>query len=80
MAALSEFDLRQKGVGEERRFPSYSRETRVRQSLRYRAARVYMDDMGYEVLDAVDGPAALDVMAHHPSVDLLITDVIMQAG
>ncbi len=34
-------------------------------------------DAGYEVLTACDGHQAMDLIAHSPNIDLLITDVIM---
>jgi PAS domain S-box-containing protein len=33
--------------------------------------------LGYRVLEAGDGPAALEILAHEPAVDLLFTDVVM---
>ncbi|MFC4175221.1 ATP-binding protein [Microvirga sp. GCM10011540] len=37
-------------------------------------------ELGYSVLEAPDGPTALDVMAAHPEIDLLFTDVVLTGG
>lgn len=37
-------------------------------------------ELGYAVLEAADGPAALEVLKQSPSVDLLFTDVVMPGG
>ena len=43
-----------------------------------RAAAVEaLNDLGYSVLEAPDGPAALDVLSRRGDVTLLITDMIM---
>ncbi len=34
-----------------------------------------LEELGYRVLTAADGPAALQVLAEHPGIDLLFTDV-----
>ncbi|MDP6830418.1 MAG: PAS-domain containing protein [Alphaproteobacteria bacterium] len=39
-----------------------------------------LDRLGYTVLQAETGPAALDLMATAPSIDLLLTDVILPQG
>ena len=36
-----------------------------------------LKDIGYSVLQAGNGPAALDLLDRHPMVDLLLTDVVM---
>ena len=36
-----------------------------------------LKDIGYSVLQAGNGPAALDLLDRHPTVDLLLTDVVM---
>ena len=37
-------------------------------------------DLGYEVLEAEDGPSALRVFSKHPDIDALVTDVGMPNG
>jgi PAS domain S-box-containing protein len=37
-------------------------------------------ELGYEVLEAADGPAALRLMAQHTRVDLVFTDVVLPGG
>jgi CheY-like chemotaxis protein len=37
-------------------------------------------ELGYSVLEAADGPAALRLLADHPRVDLLVTDVGLPSG
>jgi len=39
-----------------------------------------LGDLGYQVLEAEDGPAALTVLKEHPDIDLLFTDVVMPKG
>ena len=39
-----------------------------------------LGELGYKVLDASDGAAALAIMAQHPRVDLLFTDVVLSGG
>jgi CheY-like chemotaxis protein len=36
--------------------------------------------LGYNVLEAIDGPAALEVMADAGAIDLLLTDMILPRG
>lgn len=43
-------------------------------------AVVYLEDMGYKVFHATDGPRALEIIAREPGIDLLVTDVIMPGG
>ncbi|MBX3599340.1 MAG: PAS domain-containing protein [Rubrivivax sp.] len=43
-------------------------------------ARGLLDDLGYRVLEAHDGPSALQTLRRHPGVDLLFTDVVMPGG
>ena len=37
-------------------------------------------ELGYEVLEAADGPKALAIMAAHGDIDLLFTDVVLPGG
>jgi PAS domain S-box-containing protein len=37
-------------------------------------------ELGYRVLDAPDGPTALDILDQHPEIDLLFTDVVLAGG
>jgi CheY-like chemotaxis protein len=37
-------------------------------------------ELGYMVLEAADGYAALDVLDRHPEIDLLFTDVVLAGG
>jgi PAS domain S-box-containing protein len=39
-----------------------------------------LEDLGYRVLDAPNGPSALTVLDAHPEFDLLFTDMVMPAG
>ena len=39
-----------------------------------------LEDLGYRVLDAANGPSALAVLDAHPEIDLLFTDMVMPAG
>ena len=39
-----------------------------------------LQDLGYRVLDAANGPAALTLLDTHPDVDLLFTDMVMPGG
>jgi PAS domain S-box-containing protein len=39
-----------------------------------------LQDLGYRVLDAANGPAALALMDSHPEIDLLFTDMVMPGG
>ena len=43
-------------------------------------ALIYLTEMGYTALQAKDGKSALEVIAQHPYIDLVITDVIMPGG
>jgi len=40
----------------------------------------YLEDMGYKVRSATDGPSALAILQSEPSIELLITDIIMPGG
>ena len=37
----------------------------------------YLEEMGFRVLHATDGPSALDIAMREPDLDLLLTDVVM---
>jgi PAS domain S-box-containing protein len=37
-------------------------------------------ELGYLVLEAPDGPAAVDIIKRHPEIDLLFTDVVLPGG
>jgi CheY-like chemotaxis protein len=43
-------------------------------------AVTYLEAMGFTALSAMDGPSALDVGARTPTLDLLLTDVVMPGG
>jgi CheY-like chemotaxis protein len=43
-------------------------------------AVAYLKEMGFTVLSARDGPAALEVVARTPELDLVVTDVVMPGG
>ncbi|MFQ5755719.1 MAG: PAS domain S-box protein [Acidiferrobacterales bacterium] len=50
-------------------------DVRVRQT-----AVALLEDLGYRVFQAADGPTALRMLDKHPNIDLLFTDVIMPHG
>ncbi len=50
-------------------------EARVR-----RITKARLTELGYNVLEAESGPAALQILAREPVVDLLFTDMIMPGG
>ena len=43
-------------------------------------ALAYLAEMGFTALDAKDGASALEVIAQHGEIDLMITDIIMPGG
>jgi PAS domain S-box-containing protein len=43
-------------------------------------AVAYLEEMGFRVLHAMDGPRALEVLEREPAVDLLLTDIMMPGG
>jgi signal transduction histidine kinase len=49
------------------------------EGLRQTTVRV-LGDLGYRVLEAEDGPAALDILRSDKPIDLLFTDVVMPGG
>ncbi len=50
-------------------------EPRVRQMTVQR-----LETLGYQVLEAENGPAAVDLLSMSPAVDLVFTDVVMPGG
>jgi PAS domain S-box-containing protein len=49
------------------------------EAVRRTAAR-QLHELGYQVIEAVDGPAALDILVGGAPVDLLFSDVVMPGG
>ncbi|HSM80053.1 MAG TPA: ATP-binding protein [Nodosilinea sp.] len=45
-----------------------------------RYAQAQLAELGYRVLEAATGPAALALVRQHPDIDLLFTDVVMPGG
>lgn len=45
-----------------------------------RLTSLRLKELGYRVLEAADGPEALDILEGEPSVDLLFTDLVMPGG
>jgi PAS domain S-box-containing protein len=43
-------------------------------------ALAYLTEMGFTALDAKDGASALEVIAQHGEIDLMITDIVMPGG
>jgi PAS domain S-box-containing protein len=43
-------------------------------------AVVYLEDMGFKVFHATDGPRALQIAARQPDITLLVTDIFMPGG
>ena len=39
-----------------------------------------LQSLGYRVLEAANGPAALACLDAHPEIDLLFTDIVMPGG
>jgi PAS domain S-box-containing protein len=39
-----------------------------------------LNDVGYEVIEAANGPEALDLIGVHPEIRLLFTDIVMPGG
>jgi CheY-like chemotaxis protein len=45
-----------------------------------RVTTARLKGLGYRVLEAADGPAAMDIIEQHPELDLLFTDMVMPGG
>ncbi|KNG92185.1 PAS domain S-box protein [Pseudaestuariivita atlantica] len=45
-----------------------------------RLTRGRLEALGYQVLEAMHGPAALQILAEHSDVDLVFTDLVMPGG
>ena len=43
-------------------------------------ALAYLAEMGLTALDAKDGASALEIIAHHDEIDLMVTDIVMPGG
>ena len=43
-------------------------------------ALAYLAEMGFTSFDAKDGASALDVLAEHEEIDLMVTDIVMPGG
>ncbi|HEX9462868.1 MAG TPA: response regulator [Alphaproteobacteria bacterium] len=43
-------------------------------------ARTYLEDQGYEVLQATNGAAGLELLKGDTKIDLLFTDIVMPGG
>jgi CheY-like chemotaxis protein len=43
-------------------------------------ARAQLRDLGYRVIEAGDGPAALEIIRQRAEIDLLLTDIVMPGG
>jgi PAS domain S-box-containing protein len=43
-------------------------------------AHAYLEDLGFAVIEAQDGPSALEAVTRWETIDLMITDVIMPGG
>jgi PAS domain S-box-containing protein len=43
-------------------------------------AVAYVDEMGFTSFQAPDGASALEILIHHPEIDLLFTDIVMPGG
>ncbi len=45
-----------------------------------RLTRGRLEVLGYTVLEAIHGPAAIEVLAEHADIDLVFTDLVMPGG
>jgi CheY-like chemotaxis protein len=43
-------------------------------------ALAYLSEMGFTTFEAKDGTGALEVLAHHDEIDLMVTDIVMPGG
>ena len=43
-------------------------------------ALVYLAEMGFKTFDAIDGARALETIAKHGEIDLMVTDIVMSGG
>jgi len=43
-------------------------------------ALAYLADMGFTAFKAIDGASALEVLAQHKEIDLMVTDIVMPGG
>lgn len=43
-------------------------------------AEMYLQDLGYKILSAENGPQAIDILSRHPEIDLLFSDIVMPGG
>jgi CheY-like chemotaxis protein len=43
-------------------------------------ALAYLQEMGLTAFEAPDGKTALEILAQHPEIDLLVTDIVMPGG
>jgi PAS domain S-box-containing protein len=43
-------------------------------------ALAYLADMGFTAFKAIDGASALEVLAQHSEIDLMVTDIVMPGG
>jgi PAS domain S-box-containing protein len=43
-------------------------------------ALAYLAEMGFSAFDAKDGASALEVLAQHDEIDLMVTDIVMPGG
>ena len=39
-----------------------------------------LEELGYQVIEATNGPAAMDVLKRHEDIDLVLSDVVMPGG
>jgi signal transduction histidine kinase/CheY-like chemotaxis protein len=75
---------REEGTAEERRAPAALWRKKILvvddEPLVRTVTVEVLEDLGYDLIEAQDGPAALRLLAAHPDIDLLITDVGLPNG